>query len=66
MIDITNQEQKCYAKILGQCTVLIRTDCNNCPFYKPEDCEDWLRIEKNGRVFLMDPEEYEKRRKEHE
>lgn len=28
-----------------------------CPFYKPEDCTDWIRIEDNTGVNLIPPED---------
>jgi len=29
-----------------------------CPFYKPKGCEDWIRVERDGQVWLVPPEEY--------
>jgi hypothetical protein len=61
MIDITNSEDRCFAMALKQCTILIETNCANCKFYKPRDCEDWVRINlSDGRIILVEPEEYEK------
>lgn len=62
MIDITNSKEKCFAEIFGTCTILKRTDCDGCKWYKPRNCDDWVRIEKNGKVYLMTPEEHEKRK----
>lgn len=28
-----------------------------CPFYKPIDCEDWIRIDRRNMVFMIPPEE---------
>ena len=66
MVDITDRGAKCYAMVYGQCTVLIRTNCTNCAFYKPEDCEDWVRVDKNNHIYLLDPDEYETRRRKDE
>lgn len=67
MIDITNDRRhKCFAYVGGGCTVLIHTNCVDCKFYKPEGCDDWIKIEEDGRVYIMSPEEYDElnRRKE--
>lgn len=61
MIDITNITDPCFAFILKQCTILTETNCKNCKFYKPRECEDWIRIDmSDGRIILATPEEYEK------
>ena len=61
MIDLTGIKDKCCAQQHGQCTVMsadIQLECNyRCPFYKPEGCKDWIRIEAKGRVLLYSPEE---------
>lgn len=62
MIDITERPEKCYAMVLGQCVVLTRTECEGCRFYKPRDCEDWVRVDKDGKEYLMTPEEQERRK----
>ena len=62
MIDITERPEKCYAMVMGQCVVLIRTECEGCRFYKPKDCEDWVRVDKDGKEYLMTPEEQERRK----
>lgn len=59
MIDITDRRQKCFAYVGDGCTVLTTCRCKDCKFYKPIDCEDWIRIEQDGRVYIMPPEEYE-------
>lgn len=66
MIDITDRTQKCYALVGGSCDVLTHTDCNNCAFYKPIDCEDWIKVEEDGRVYIMPPEEYDERNRRKE
>lgn len=63
MLDITEHEARCFAKIWDNCTVLIRTDCEGCKFYKPINCEDWIRIDREEGVYLIPPEEYDKKRR---
>ena len=60
MVEITNCKEPCFAKLEAGCKV-ITGDCvgkDNCVFYKPTDCKDWIRKEKKGEVWLMPPEEY--------
>ena len=60
MLDITtDRKYKCFAYVGGGCTILTKCNCNNCRFYKPIDCEDWIKIEQDGRVYIMPPEEYD-------
>ena len=34
-------------------------DCGvACPFYKPDACEDWIRVEDRDGINLIPPEEY--------
>ena len=67
MINIEDCTEKCYAKVFGQCTVLkdMYTDCDGCRFYKPEGCEDWVKVKASDGVYLYTPEEYEKRRQDY-
>ena len=58
MIDITERKEKCFALIQRRCTILQATECDNCKFYKPKGCEDWVRIDKSDRILLAEPEEY--------
>lgn len=61
MVEITKLEEKCYARLHSGCSVLchIEPACGaGCPFYKPAGCEDWVRIEKGGRIWIMPFEEY--------
>jgi predicted Fe-S protein YdhL (DUF1289 family) len=60
MIDITKQDQKCFAYVFEQCTILTETNCEGCKFYKPEGCDDWVRLEVGERVLIIEPEEYER------
>lgn len=62
MIDITDLDIACFAS-WGRtgCRVLgFKDNCNpRCPFYKPVDCQDWVRVVKADRVMLYEPEEIE-------
>lgn len=31
---------------------------DNCPFYKPEGCKDWIRVVRDNEEWIMPPEEY--------
>lgn len=60
MIKLDTIRTKCFAITDSGCRA---TSCacdgrESCPFYKPEGCEDWIRIEYNGEVWLVPPEEY--------
>ena len=51
------------------CEVLTREspDCNyRCPFYKPEGCGDWIRVEHGRDIYVVPPEEYYQAAKEQE
>lgn len=63
MLDITNKDARCFALLWGTCTLLIRTECKGCKFYKPVNCEDWIRIDREDRSYIIPPEEYAERRK---
>lgn len=62
MIDITERSTRCFAEIMGQCVVLRKKECEGCKYYKPKECEDWVRVDKDDRIYLMTPEEYERRK----
>ena len=64
MIDITERHSKCCADRIEKCDALVRKDCYRCRFYKPVDCEDWIRLDKDGHTYLIEPENYEKERKQ--
>lgn len=66
MINIEDCTEKCYAMVFGVCTVLKDTDCDGCRFYKPEGCENWVKVKTFDGAYLYTPEEYELRRKEYE
>lgn len=62
MVEITNVKDKCFAELLGGCSALQgEINCGvQCKFYKPKGCEDWVRREKDGEIWLIPPEEYER------
>lgn len=63
MIDLTECKDRCYADHMGKCGLLnTYVPCNECPFYKPRGCRDWVRVKDK----LYAPEEYEERFKEKE
>lgn len=62
MIDITDSTERCFAEEDNKTCKLLYADaiesCGcKCPFYKPEGCEDWIKIEKGEGVYLYTPEE---------
>ena len=60
MIDITDSKEPCFAMERYGCIVYGVKECYpRCAFYKPVDCEDWIRREVGDRVYLYEPEEWE-------
>jgi len=61
-INLQNTYDKCCNEKHGGCRTLISKDKNcrtyKCPFYKPEGCKDWIRIDEKGESNLIPPEEY--------
>lgn len=59
MVEITNCKDPCFAlKADGSCDITVgKVDCP-CLFYKPKDCEDWVRSERKDGTWLIPPEEY--------
>lgn len=58
MVEITNCKEPCFAHMKTGCKILT-TECEaRCSFYKPVGCEDWIKIERGGEVWLIPPEEY--------
>lgn len=51
----------CFARLIQGCAVLngCHPKCGTyeCSFYKPKDCEDWVRIDNKHMVRLFTPEE---------
>lgn len=61
MINLKDIEEKCFAYYRGECLILTikEEDCSkNCPFYKPTGCEDWIKKEEGGEIWLIPSEEY--------
>ena len=59
MIEISKCTEPCFAKMDVGCMILSNgCDRETCKWYKPKDCEDWIRSERNGEVWLIPPEEY--------
>ena len=64
-INLKEVTDPCFATIgykeSSGCRVLIRMHegCGSyrCPFYKPRDCRDWVRIEDKMGVNLIPPED---------
>lgn len=55
----------CYALEEGtvkRCRVMdgLHEECGTCgcPWYKPKDCRDWVRVEDDRGVSVVPPEEY--------
>lgn len=61
MIDITDATEKCFASYgrTGCKVYAFKADCKKCAFYKPKNCEDWIRCKDGDRVYLYEPEEWE-------
>lgn len=57
-----DRDGRCFADETGGCYAMIERDRNcgsyKCPFYKPSDCEEWIKREKESHVELFTPEEY--------
>lgn len=60
MVEISKCKEPCFAEFGINCKILT-CECEGkekCGFYKPADCKDWIRIEHQGKVWLIPPEEY--------
>lgn len=65
-IDLKTTTEPCFAEIgrsnNKNCRLLYKMgkDCGSykCPFYKPRDCKDWVRVEDRLGVSIVPPEEY--------
>lgn len=69
-IDLKYTIDPCFAAIGNRqtsgCRLLHQMPkaCNyKCPFYKPKDCREWIRVEDKNGCNLVPPEEYEKYRR---
>lgn len=62
-IDLTKVDDICFASNVryGGCKILtmMHESCGTykCPFYKPQNCKDWIRIESRTGVNLIPPED---------
>ena len=68
-IDLRQTTEKCFAARDGACGIKLFASgiCNSCrcPFYKPQGCKDWIRVEESSNITIVPPEEYfETRRRE--
>lgn len=68
-IDLKLTTDRCFAARDGACGIKLFNSriCNSfcCPFYKPEGCKDWIRVEESNDITIVPPEEYfEIRRRE--
>ena len=63
-IDLKRTDEPCFAKSrYGNCTLLViqaEKCCYKCPFYKPDGCKDWIRVEDYQGANLIPPEEFAK------
>lgn len=62
-IDLKKSNQRCNSLMTGAgCSSMtgVHKDCGTyrCPFYKPQDCGDWIRVEDKDGISLIPPEEY--------
>lgn len=62
-IDLAHVHEKCFAEgYKGVCKLLtVKSDVcrtSKCPFYKPDECKDWVRVEDKQGVSLIPFEEY--------
>lgn len=53
------RKEDCFAMEEGKCQILWEdVVCTyDCPFYKPQGCEDWIKLEKGEEIWLIPPEE---------
>ena len=73
-IDLKYVNDPCFAAFnvrgTNGCRVLreMSKTCNfKCPFYKPQGCKDWIRVEEGHDISIVPPEEYLKyRRRQYE
>ena len=61
-IELYRMKEPCFAASWdGECRALTtpHKDCGDyrCPFYKPINCKDWVRIEDRQGINLIPPEE---------
>ena len=61
-INLKQVYEPCFATTrYGGCKVLAimheECGCYKCPFYKPKDCKDWVRIKDRTGINLIPPED---------
>ncbi len=62
-LNLKQVDEACFASIgrKNGCRILMKTqpDCGTyrCPFYKPQGCRDWVRIDDMMGVNLIPPED---------
>ena len=62
-LNLKQIDSPCFAFIgkTGGCRVMATTseDCGTykCPFYKPKDCRDWVRIDGGDGANIIPPED---------
>lgn len=65
-LEETRQICDAYSNVVN-CSALTTVDKNcgsyRCPFYKPDGCKDWVRIEDEDGCSLIPPEEYYEERR---
>ena len=53
----------CFGKSIKGCLILSKNQrgCGTylCPFYKPTDCKDWIRLDKPNMIVMLPPEAVE-------
>ena len=58
----TDKDGDCASLMGGECDAMkvLSPECGSymCPFYKPRECADWIKIEKPKHVEFYTPEEY--------
>lgn len=62
-IDLKKTTDPCYAEMVHDgCRALSEKSkyCRSwkCPFYKPEGCKEWVRVEDKQGINIVPPEEY--------
>lgn len=62
-IDLRYIKDPCFAEMAGKgCRALsVKSEyCRSqkCPFYKPQGCKDWVRVEDKRGISVVPPEEY--------
>ena len=56
MVSIKNCKEPCFALMADGCAV--STNKCRCFLYKPVDCKDWVKVERDGEEWIMPQEEY--------